>query len=592
MTTTTRSTARPRPPLDHEMTLDGFAGFGGWGLGEECANGYAIDLAFNHDAHACAAYRVNHPGTRVLMSDAFEVHPLAADVEPGRPLAHAHFSPDCTHHSKARGAAPVSDRVRGLAWIVLAWGHHRRPRVITLENVEEFAQWGPTVTVSGKRIADPDRQGETFRAFIAALTTGLPRSTEADVVSEIRAAVGWMMPMSALRRGLGYVVEWRELRACDFGAPTIRKRFYLVARCDGEPIVWPAPTHGEPGSGLLPHRTAAECIDWSIPCPSIFMTKAQARAYYRRTGTRVIRPLKPNTLKRIAGGLRKHLFNDPQPFIIPITHAGNDDRARTIDAPMVTITTTNRGEHALVTPIMVGAGGTTGTGRPRRADKPLKTIKTEDRQAIVAAFMARHFGGMTSRDLRLPSPTTAARGTQNQLVAANLLSLRGTSRHGRPLDEPSPTLTSGGNHVGLAAVSLLHNTTGHGGGNVGAPIHTITTGNHAALVAAFLQTYYTASKRGHSAAEPAPTITTKDRLGLVIVTIAGEPYVVVDVGMRMLQPHELLLCQFGELAEDWVLHGTKTRQVAGIGNSVCPHVARAIVAANVRIRRVDREVAA
>lgn len=614
-----RINARRRPPLDHEIVVDSFAGAGGWGRGEEAANGWAVDVAINHDPLAIETHKANHPATVHYQTDVFEVHPLS--VEPGRRIAHAHFSPDCTHHSKARGSAPVSDRVRGLAWVVLAWAFHRRPRVVTLENVEEFRKWGPTR--GGRPIAE--RAGETFEAFVSALGKGC--RPDHPALEEVVRVLEPIVPTAraAAVAGLGYQVEWRELRACDYGAPTIRRRFFLIARCDGDPVVWPAPTHG-PGR-RLPYATAAECIDWTLPCPSIFMTPAEARAHFEATGRRVVRPLKPKTLARIAAGVMRYVVNAAEPFVVTCNHSGvgglraagepmrtltasrdahgivvpsmisianyggDGSPARPIDAPLSTVTARPRGgHHAVVAPVLVprygeregqamrarpvdapmptvvptgngaglvsaclvGAGGPAYGGKPRGIDGPMGTVLRENRSAMVAAFLAKHYGGVVGQDPRGPVGTVTT-VDHHAAVAASLVHLRGTARDGRSPAEPMPTLTAGGNHIGA--------------------------------VAAFLQSYYGNSTDGIAVDAPAPTVTTRDRLGLVVVHVAGEPYVITDIGMRMLEPEELLRAQFGELAEGWVLLGSKSQRVAGIGNSVCPHVARAIVAANVTVRR-------
>lgn len=607
-----RINARRRPPSDYEIVLDGFAGFGGWGLGEEEANGYAIDIAFNHDAGACASYAINHPGTHVLHSDAFEVHPQS--IEPGRPMAHGHFSPDCTHHSKARGAAPVSDRVRGLAWIVLAWMYLRRPRVITMENVEEFQKWGRTMRAPGGRKADPEHAGETFAFFTACLRDGVRPNQPGRAYSlrEMREAIGFMVGengITEIMRGLRYRAEWKELRACDYGAPTIRKRFYLIARCDDEAIVWPEPTHGEGRAGG-PHPPMHPWLDLSLDCPSIFLTKAEARQYYERTGKRIIRPLKPKTLHRICNGVHRFVLKeDANPFVIPLTHGGGLERAHDVNEPSPTITGANRGELAVVSPVLSSYHSSKcQEDRCHRVDQPLPTLDQSNRYALAAAFLAKHNGGTTGQSLRDPCHTLAG-NINKAIVTAELiaphLSMHRGGKVGLDVRQPAPTITAGsykkrpagaGHALGLTAAHLmkLRGTCAHGQ-SVEDPAPTLTGGGqHAALVATFLQTYYSSGsgKTLRPTNLPCPTIPSADVMGLVTVLIAGEPYVVVDIGMRMLEPYELLGCQFGELSEGWVLTGSKTEQVAGIGNSVCPHVARAIVLANVRIRRTRRERAA
>lgn len=594
-----------------ELVIDNFAGGGGASEGIEAAIGRPIDVALNHDEEACALYRINHPHTEVLCQSVFRADPLDVVAEASRrrgsrkplPVGLAWFSPDCTDHSKAKGAAPIRNLAsRDLAWVIIPWADRVGPRVIAMENVEEWLGWGPVrqrrwpegtplagelmVDLHGSPVLerDPDREGETFRRWLR----------------EFRRA--------------GYRVEWREERACHFGAPTIRKRLILIARRDGRPIVWPARTHGP---GLLPFRTAAECIDWSIPCPSIFTRK---------------RPLAEKTLARIARGIRRYVIDAASPFIVPVTHAG-DHRIHALTEPLRTITTAPRGEHALITPhLMVNTtghagaaaseplhtvttgnhhaliaphmirtdmqsaamrNGVTAATEPLRTvttsgghalvapclaayygtgeggshhrvaglDDPLRTVTVENRHALVSAFLAQHYGGpqndgYAGRDARDPLATITARGTQQGLVAAHLLNLKGTDRRDAAADAPAPTITGQGMHV--------------------------------AEVRAFLLKYYETAV-GQRLDEPAHTTTTKARLGLV--TVAGVDYQIVDIGMRMLAPAELYRAQ--GFRPDYVIgHGlflydgqlierplTKTAQIRMCGNSVSPPWAEAHVRA-------------
>jgi site-specific DNA-cytosine methylase len=271
-----------------ELIVDSFAGGGGASTGIEMALGRSPDIAINHDATALAMHEVNHPATTHLVSDVWEVDPV--EVTAGRPVGLAWFSPDCKHFSKAKGGKPVEKKIRGLAWVVVHWANVVAPRVIILENVEEFATWGP---LGADNKPCPLQKGLTFKRWL-----------------------------SELER-LGYVVEWRELRACDYGAPTLRKRLFLIARCDGEPIVWPVPTHKRVkayrdgradveklGSALVPDvkpaRVAAEIIDWSLPCPSIFDTAKQIKEKY---GLRAVRPLQKATMARLAKGVRRYVVD-------------------------------------------------------------------------------------------------------------------------------------------------------------------------------------------------------------------------------------------------------------------------------------------
>lgn len=573
-----------------EIVVDSFAGGGGASTGIEWALGRPIDVAINHDPVAVAMHKANHPATLHYCKSVWDADPR--DVAAGRPVGLAWFSPDCKHFSKAKGGTPVQKNIRDLAWVVTEWAALVGPRVIMLENVEEFVEWCPLRQKRDKRgrplldaaepvmEPDPTRKGETFRAWVARL------------------------------RLLGYEVEWRFLRACDFGAPTIRKRLFVVARRDGLPIVWPEPTHaplrvnrdgiveawakgdGETRqtlNGLRPYRTAAECIDWSIPCPSIFMTKEEARAFYKATGIRIKRPLVEATLARIGHGTWRYVIRASRPFIVPVTHAG-DLRCNAIDEPLRTQTTAHRGEHAVVAPLLVvnttgHSGGrvddplktiTTGTHhalvaasmiqtgygerdgqRPRSLDieKPLGTqVAGAAKHALVAAFLAQHNGGAVGRDAAQALSTLTVRGTQQQIVTSHLVKLKGTSRDGQRVDEPMHTIAAGGQHF--------------------------------AEVRAFLVKYYSAARHGQRLAEPMHTQTVKARLGLV--TVQGVDYRIADIGMRMLTPRERFRAQgFPDTYKiDVMVDGrpiTETEQGALCGNSVCPDVAQALVAANFRV---------
>ena len=327
-----------------ELIVDNFAGGGGASTGIELATGRSVDIAINHDPAAIAMHRANHPSSKHYCENVWDVDPVEACA--GRLVGLAWFSPDCKHFSKAKGGKPVEKAIRGLAWVAIRWAKLVRPRVIILENVEEFTTWGPLI---GNR-PDPTRKGQTFRRFVHAL------------------------------KRYGYRVEWNELRACDYGAPTIRKRFFLIARCDGLPIVWPEPTHGDPStlfvaSGILhPWRTAAEIIDWTIPCPSIYDRK---------------KPLCENTIRRIARGLRKFVLEHPQPYIVDdhiapfliqyhTEQSGKEVRGQAVDKPLMTADSSNR--YGLVTALLIKYYGQ-GEGQSLR--EPLHTITAKDRFGLV-----------------------------------------------------------------------------------------------------------------------------------------------------------------------------------------------------------------
>ncbi|UQW98161.1 DNA cytosine methyltransferase [Rummeliibacillus sp. G93] len=459
--------------LFREIIVDNFAGGGGASTGIEMATGLSVDIAINHDPAAIKMHKVNHPDTEHYCESVWDVDPIKAVK--GRKVGLAWFSPDCKHFSKAKGGKPVEKKIRGLAWIAVRWAIAVKPRVIMLENVEEFKTWGP-LTKDG--YPDANKKGKTFESFVKALES------------------------------LGYQVEFKELRACDYGAPTIRKRFFMIARCDGCPIVWPKPTHGDPVSlevqagKLKPWRTASEIIDWSIGTPSIFDRK---------------RPLAENTMRRIARGIERFVVNNPSPFIVRIgqTGFGGDRLQYQINKPLTTITT--KAEHCLVTPtLLVNTTGHTGS----KLDEPIKTITTGGHHAIVTPFLATYYTETTKNGVR-----------------------------GQTLKEP---------------------------------IATIPTANRFGLVNAFLTKYY-GSDTGQQIDEPLHTITTRDRFGLV--TIHGQDYKIVDIGMRMLQPHELFAAQ--GFPKDYVIDRDfegktypKTAQVARCGNAVPPPFAEALVRAN------------
>jgi len=328
-----------------EIIVDNFAGGGGASTGIELAIGRSVDIAINHDPAAIAMHKTNHPTTKHYCESVWDVDPIEACE--GRPVALAWFSPDCKHFSKAKGGKPVDNNIRGLAWVAVRWAKLVHPRVIILENVEEFKTWGP-ITIEG--LPDPTKKGQTFHLFVKAL------------------------------KKFGYEVDWKELRACDYGAPTIRKRFFMIARCDGNPIRWPAPTHGEPGTlsvecGLTePWKTAAEIIDWNIPSQSIFERKT---------------PLVENTMKRIARGMQKFITENQNPFLIQTGYGerkGQLPRVPDINKPLGTIVST--GKHALVTPFLTQYHSYSGgDARGQTLDKPIMTIDTSNRYGLVSALL-------------------------------------------------------------------------------------------------------------------------------------------------------------------------------------------------------------
>lgn len=641
-----------RPPQDHVTPLalrarialaerdglvfDYFAGGGGASEGIKWARGRSPDAAKNHDPEAMALHEANHPETWHIIRNVWKGDPREEVAEASRrrclqlgipyrllPVRGWWFSPDCKHHSKAKGSKPVEKGIRDLAWVAYHVAKLVKPDQVWLENVEEFKDWGPLVDDgTGRLVPCKVSKGRTFQRFVRRF------------------------------RQLGYRVEYRELRASDYGVPTIRKRLFMIARRDGKPIVWPKPTHAKDGAGgLLPWRTAADdVIDWSIPCPSIFERD---------------RPLVDNTLKRIALGIWRYVINSADPFIVPrygerpgqtprtssvraplnvvtpdanvgslvqpvlrpwhslrceatprqgrpegcpnheaaaaaipflidLTHHG-DFRGQPPTEAVRTITGANRGEKALVSAVITkfranssgqrvdnalctvtansfikrpgGAApiglvtahlsayygeGNGGADRSAPVTEPTRVVPTENRHALVTALLAQHNYMEPGHDVRTPTSTVVSKVGPQALVSAHLLSLKGSDRRDRPVTTPVPALCAQGTHV--------------------------------AEVRAFLIKYYTTGTIGQTLKEPLHTASAKDHFALVY--IHGEPYEIVDIGMRMLQPHELYRAQgFPSTYRINVIgpNGkplTKTAQVRMCGNSVCPMLAYAIVRAN------------
>jgi len=430
-----------------EIVVDNFAGGGGASTGIEIAIGRSVDIAINHDPAAIAMHRANHPTTEHYTEDVWKVDPVEACA--GRPVALAWFSPDCKHHSKAKGGKPVDKHIRGLAWVAVRWAKKVHPRVIMLENVEEFMDWG---RLDANSRPDPRYKGETFRRFIHQLERQ------------------------------DYHVEYRLLRACDYGAPTIRKRFFLIARCDGQPIRWPEPTHGDPDglevlAGLKkPWVPVADVLDFTLPCPSIFATSEEIMEQY---GIRAVRPLSEKTMARIARGVEKFVLNNSKPFLIQY-HDSTEFRGQGVD-------------------------------------KPLQTVDASNRYGLVSTFISQFNNNSVGQEVTKPL---------NAMTACT---------------------------------------------------------NHFAEVSAFLVKYYGTGDNAVSCKNPAPTITAKDRMGLV--TVHGQDYQIVDIGLRMLTPRELFDAQ--GFPPDYIIDVDadgktypKSEQVARCGNAVCPPIPTALVRAN------------
>lgn len=556
-------------PLHHKLVVDLFAGGGGASTGIEQAIGRAVDIAVNHDPEAIALHTANHPQTTHYISDVFEVDPLV--VTNGQPIGLLWASPDCKHFSKAKGGKPVSKKIRSLAGVVIKWANlplDIRPDVICLENVEEFQTWGPLIK---RKITTKDEAGNTVETW-------------GEFPCDKRKGQTFKRWVASLRK-LGYVVEWKELRACDFGAPTIRKRLFLVARCDGLPIVWPEPTHAAADSlparskKLKPWRTAAECIDWSIPAPSIFERN---------------KPLAEATCRRIAKGLQRYVMEAANPFIVSLTHQGGD-RTEAITEPFKTITGAHRGEKALIVPTMIQTGYGERPGQAPRVpglEKPIGTLVGGQKHALVQAFLTKFRSGSVGTPMDEPIHTVTAGGTPVRastgnvmgMVTAHMVTIDNNSSKGghTAATEPLKTTVTENRHA-LVTSNLIKLRGTNVGSATDEPLHTISAqGTHHAEVRAFLIKYY-GTDQDPRLTEPMHTVPTKDRFGLV--TIHGTEYAIVDIGLRMLTPRELYRAQ--GFPEDYLIdieaNGkplTKTAQVRMCGNSVCPPMSRAIVAAN------------
>ena len=538
-----------------ELVIDNFAGGGGASTGIERALNCTIDIAINHDAQALAMHAANHPDTIHLCENVWQV-----DIEKtiaGRPVALCWFSPDCKHFSKAKGRKPVEKKIRGLAWIVLKWAAIAKPRVIILENVEEFEEWGPVIPAfdkegnplfnkDGSRAMKPcpRRKGMTFKRWRTQL------------------------------KNLGYEIEHKILAACDYGAGTTRERLFIVARRDGQKIKWPMPTHGPKGDMLLkPYVSAGDCINWNLPVKSIFNRK---------------KPLKPNTLRRIAKGVQKYIIENAEPFIVPVTQTGSGDRVEPVDEPLRTITTAKGGEKALcsATLIKVNHGHQKDVFRGSDIKEPLGTITSKNGAAMVSAFMARHMGQSIGSDCQAPIGAFTAK-SKDALVTAFMAQHNGGfyDGAGRPADAPLSTITS----TGVQQQIVLSNLVKLRGKNIGQaveePLRTISAGglHHAAVqVHAFLLKYY-GTDQAPALEKPLDTITTKDRFA--VVTVHGQEYVIVDIGMRMLTREELFACQgFPKGYQIAPIYEGKPlpiyASVRMCGYSVSPPPAEALVRAN------------
>lgn len=590
-----------------EMLIDNFAGGGGASTGIELATGRIVDIAVNHNRAAIQMHERNHPYTKHFCEDVWQIDPKK--VTQGRPVAVVWGSPDCTHFSKAKGGTPVEKNIRGLAWVLCKWAGTVKPRVIIMENVEEFQTWGPVIPmrINGRCVKKILKRGKLRKPYVTAEKgEELSEKEQVFVPDKKRAGQTFNRFVEQLRK-LGYEVQWKVLRACDYGAPTTRKRFFLIARCDGKPIVFPKPTHGDK-KGLKPFRTAAECIDFSDLGKSIFGRK---------------KPLAVNTMKRIAKGLDKFVIKSPKPFIM---QARFENPPQDINSPLSTITTVNK--HYVTSPkltpyIMSNNTGnaphgieeplptiTTGVRnfvcmpslvqyhgeqsekdvRGQKLDKPLNTVDTQNRYGLSSAFLTKYFSGenQAGADIQKPLPTVTAID-HNALVAVNISSRFGNGEdgRGREIDKPLPTVT-GEDHNQLMATHLVTMRNNMIGQSVNEPLSTITAkAAHHATVNAYLQ------KLTGNEADLGYWNEIREMLNkyagynigadeILIIEIDKVQYFISDISMRMLEPRELAKAQ--GFPEDYVLQVdesySKSAQIERIGNSVCPVMSEVLVRAN------------
>lgn len=534
--------------------MDNFAGGGGASTGIELATGYSVDIAINHDPEAIRMHKVNHPNTEHYCENVWAVDPAKACN--GHPVGLAWFSPDCKHFSKAKGGKPKDKNIRGLAWVALRWAGLVRPRVIMLENVEEFKTWGP---LNRRYHPIKSKQGRTFEKFVQQLTD------------------------------LGYEVQFKELVAADYGAPTMRKRFFMIARCDGKPIIWPEPTHAPADSeevkkGLLkPYVGAYTQLDFSLPCPSIFDTSEEIKEKY---GIRAVRPLAQKTMDRIARGLKKFVLDNPEPFIIQCNHGG-ERRPNDIREPMPTIT----GKHGygIVEPYMVQIGQTGFTkDRSKDVREPLTTIVSKNEHCLISPTLIQYHSETSKDGVRgqtIEDPIMTVDSSNRYGLVASFLQKYydgGYKGAGDTLENPLPTVTAW-DHNSVVTANLIQMNNHCDGRDLRDPIPTITAGDgHFGEVRAFLIKYY-GQGTGQDIEEPLDTVTSRDRFGLV--TIEGVDYQIVDIGLRMLEPKELYGCQ--GFPDDYIIDHDYTgktyprsEQVRRCGNAVCPPIPAALVRAN------------
>ena len=539
-----------------QLIVDNFAGGGGASTGIELATGYSVDIAINHDPEAIKMHKANHPNTKHYCENVWAVDPVKACK--GHPVALAWFSPDCKHFSKAKGGKPKDKNIRGLAWVACRWAGLVRPKVIMLENVEEFKTWGP---LGRRHHPIKAKQGKTFEKFVKQLTD------------------------------LGYEVQFRELTAADYGAPTMRKRFFMIARCDGKPIVWPKPTHAPADSekvkaGLLePYVGAYTQIDFSRPCPSIFDTTEEIKKKY---GIRAVRPLAPKTMNRIAKGLKKFVIDNAEPFIVQVNHSGSrSDYCNSMNEPLRVIT--SKHGFGIVDAKIAPYMGTNTTNHPGGSCKdPLHTITTGNQQCLISPTLIQYHSETAQGEARgqsIEDPLLTVDGSNRYGLVTSFLHKYydgGYTGAGESMKNPLPTVTAW-DHNSIVTANLIQMNNHCDGRNIRQPLPTITAGDgHFGEVRAFLIKYY-GQGTGQDLKEPLDTVPTHDRFGLV--TIHGVDYQIVDIGLRMLEPRELYGCQ--GFPDDYIIDHDYTgkayprsEQVRRCGNAVCPPIPAALVRAN------------
>jgi DNA (cytosine-5)-methyltransferase 1 len=635
-------TSRLRPG---EIVVDLFAGGGGASEALRQALGRDPDIAINHDADAIGMHAANHPYTRHHCEDVWHADPVAEVA--GRPVGWLHASPDCTHFSQAKGGQPRDRATRSLSWVVLKWAgslHRagRAPRIISLENVRQILHWGPLIAKRDPATGRVLRRDGAGGWTVAARGERVPVRQQWLIPDKRHAGRTWRAFVAALS-GMGYAVEWRRLVASDYGAGTTRERLFMIARRDGAPIVWPAPTHGRKSAtcanrqvGLLPAVSAADCIDWSIPCRTIFDRP---------------RPLAEKTMRRIARGVHRFVLGAAEPFIVGVGGRIGDTLERPASGPLQTITA--KADAAVCAPVLVQTAYGEGQGATARrgsgahdaaapigtipagggsfalcaphlvkfrgesggvpADEPLPTITSGAGAArpagaahamgLVSAHLCAMAQNVVGIDARDPLPTVLAGATRFGVTTAFLEQANGGNYTGAGSDlrNPQPTICAQGGLQRLVAAHMQPMQQHSPGAAARDPVGSILAGgtHHAVVecqlspeaeagalrVAAFLMRYYGEGGQHGDLREPLATITTKDRLALVTVHIRGVPYVIVDIGLRMLEPHELYRAQ--GFPPEYIIDRTadgrrlpKAAQVKMVGNSVSPPPLRAIAEAN------------